>query len=127
VAYRIDLVLGAEGVLEAAEALGQFHQRVPGGIQAGLVVVRHHERPGRAGIEAELVLHGVDRGDVAGVGCIDEHPGCDQDMRRAEVAGGQVVLAGFVEDLVDVVVLVEPGSPGALLHRGPLSFRLSRD
>ncbi len=45
VANRVDIALGTERVIEAAEVFGEFEQGLACRVQAGGILVRHFERP----------------------------------------------------------------------------------
>ena len=76
-------------------------------VEARRVVVGRLERLRRARLHGEPVLERVDLRHVAGVARVDEDPGRDADPRRVELLHGQAVLAGLVEEAVDVVILVD--------------------
>ena len=104
--HRVDLVSGAEGMIEVADVLGEFEYRLACRIEARRLVVRHLEPLRRVREELELILDRGDGGDVRGIGWIDQHPHGDKHPRRIELGNRQVVLARVMKDPVDV------GDPG---------------
>jgi len=58
-------------------------------------------------LEPELILERIDRRHIVRVARVDEHSRCDQHPGRIELFDGQSMLAGLIEDPVDVVILVD--------------------
>jgi hypothetical protein len=88
VAYRVDGIAAAEGVVEAAQAFGEFEQRLAGSAEAGLVVVGQAERRTGPGPHRELVLQRVHRSHIAGVSGVHQDPHRDEHVRGVELGHG---------------------------------------
>ena len=57
-------------------------------------------------VSANLVLKGVDDGDIGWVGRVGEDPHSDQDVRGVELLNCQLEFTRVVEHAIDVVILI---------------------
>ena len=106
-ANRVDFVPGSERPVEATDSSSQLEQRLPGGVEAGLVVVGHDERLARAGGERKLVLQRVHSRKVSRIVRVDEDAHAHDDVGRVVDLNGELVFSGIVQHPIDVVVLVD--------------------
>ena len=94
-------------MVKGFQAPREAEEQVPRLVEAGCVVAGHCQRLRRRRVDRELILELVDRGDVVGVGWIDQDSRRDAGPGRVELFDGHRVLTRLVEDAVDVVVLID--------------------
>ncbi len=88
------VVLAAEGVVERVDAPRQREHRLASRVEAGRVVVGHHERTCRPGLQTDLILQGVDGVEIGRIVGVDEDSRGDEHVVGVEPVDRQLVLAG---------------------------------
>ena len=106
-ADRVDLGSGSEGAVECGQSAGEGEQRGASRVEARRVVVGCFERERGRRAQTEAILDGGRLLDVAGVAGVDEDAGRHGDIGGVATIDAEVMVAGVVDDLVDVVVLVD--------------------
>src|SRR5882724_9953448 len=107
VADRIDLLLGAEGLLEVRYRGAEHEKRIPDLLLARRVPTGDLEAAGTRLLDLDRILQGVDLVEVLRVRRVDERADRDRDIARADLLLVERIGTRAIDHFGHVVVLID--------------------